>query len=133
MTDADPEAFNAVSLFAAIITTTDNKMLYRFKSQSTADVVMLEPNARQLLDIIGKAAGPKGIFTVDQIPAAVAALETAVHRETDQHRNNHDALASEGHDEIAEREHIGLHQRAAPLIDMLKRSLAEGKDVVWGV
>ena len=108
-------------------------MLYRFKSQATADVVMLEATARQLLDIVGKAAGPKGIFTVDQMPAAVSALEAAVHREADQHRNNHDALASEGHDETAEREHIGLHQRAAPLIDMLKRSLAEGKDVVWGV
>ena len=29
-------------------------MLYRFKSQATADVVMLEANARQLLDIVGK-------------------------------------------------------------------------------
>lgn len=112
---------------------TDNKMLYRFKSQATADVVMLEANARQLFDIVGKVAGPKGIFTVDQIPAAVSALEAAVHREAEQHRNNHDALASEGHDEAAEREHVGLHQRAAPLIDMLKRSLTEGKDVVWGV
>ncbi|MEG6541847.1 DUF1840 family protein [Staphylococcus warneri] len=27
-------------------------MLYQFKSQATADVVMLEPNARQLLDVI---------------------------------------------------------------------------------
>ena len=133
MTDADPKALNIVHLFIAIIATTDNKMLYRFKSQATADVVMLEANARQLLDIVGKTAGPKGIFTVDQIPAAVSALEAAVHREAEQHRNNHDALASEGHDEIAEREHIGLHQRSAPLVDMLKRSLTEGKDVVWGV
>lgn len=108
-------------------------MLYRFKSQATADVVMLEANAHQLLDIVGKAAGPQGIFTVDQIPAAVTALETAVHRETEQHRHNHDARATEGHDEVAEREHVGLHQRAAPLLDMLKRSLSEGRDVVWGV
>ena len=49
-------------------------MLYRFKSQATADVVMLEPNARQLLDVIGKTPGPQGIVTVDQIPAAVSAL-----------------------------------------------------------
>ncbi|MGJ7582279.1 DUF1840 domain-containing protein [Variovorax sp. RHLX14] len=108
-------------------------MLYRFKSQAAADVLMLEPNARQLLDIVGKAPSPKGIFTVDQIPAAVSALEAAVHREADQHRHNHDSLASEGHDEVAEREHVGLHQRAAPLLDMLKRSLAEDRDVVWGV
>ncbi len=108
-------------------------MLYKFKSQATADVVMLEANARQLLEICSKAAGPQGIFTVEQIPAAISALEAAVHRETEQHRHNHDALAVENHDEVAEREHVGLHQRAAPLLDMLKRSLAESRDVVWGV
>ena len=108
-------------------------MLYRFKSQATADIVMLEANARQLLEIAGKSVAPQGVFTVEQIPAAVSALEAAVHRETDQHRHNHDALAAENHDEAAEREHVGLHQRAAPLLDMLKRSHSEGKDVVWGV
>ena len=107
-------------------------MLYRFKSQATADVVMLEPNARQLLDIVGKAPGPQGIITVDQIPAAVSALEAAVGREHEQ-RHNGDQFAADKHEEPAEREHVALHQRAAPLIDMLKRAAAEGKDVVWGV
>ncbi|MET0542610.1 MAG: DUF1840 domain-containing protein [Variovorax sp.] len=107
-------------------------MLYRFKSQATADVVMLEANARQLLDIIGKSAGPKGIITVDQIPAAVAALEAAVRNEG-ANPHNHDSHAVEGHAEDAERQHVGLHQRASPLIHMLKDSQADGKDVVWGV
>ena len=108
-------------------------MLYRFKSQATADVVMLEPNARQLLDIIGKTPGAQGIITVDQIPAAVSALEAAVSHEQAKNRHNGDQFAAENHEEPAEREHVALHQRAAPLIDMLKRSAAEGKDVVWGV
>ncbi|MCU4118166.1 DUF1840 domain-containing protein [Variovorax sp. N23] len=108
-------------------------MLYRFKSQATADVVMLEPSARHLLDIVGKAPGPQGIITSEQIPAAIAALEEAVRLEHDRHRHNGDPFAAEDHEEPAEREHVALHQRAAPLIDMLKRSAAEGKDVVWGV
>ena len=108
-------------------------MLYRFKSQATADVVMLEANARQLLDIVGKPPGAKGIITVDQIPAAISALETAVRSDSSQNQHNHDAFAVESHADDAERQHVGLHQRAAPLIDMLKRSLAENKDVVWGV
>ena len=108
-------------------------MLYRFKSQATADVVMLEPNARQLLEVIGKAPGAQGIITSDQIPGAISALEAAIAHEHAQHRHNDDAFASEKHEEPAEREHVALHQRAAPLIDMLKRSSAEGKDVVWGV
>jgi len=94
--------------------------------------VMLEANARQLLDIMGKPGGPKGVITVDQMPAAVAALETAVRNEA-ANAHNHDPLAVEGHAEAAEREHVGLYQRASPLIHMLKDSLADRVDVVWGV
>jgi hypothetical protein len=108
-------------------------MLYRFKSQATADVVMLEANARQLLDIVGKPSGAKGIITVEQIPGAVSALESAIRNDATQNQHNHDAFAVESHADDAERQHVGLHQRAAPLIDMLKRSQAAGKDVVWGV
>ncbi|WP_213958244.1 MULTISPECIES: DUF1840 domain-containing protein [unclassified Variovorax] len=106
-------------------------MLYRFKSQATQDVVMLEANARQLLEIMGKSGGGSGIITVEQIPSALAALEAAVRTEGT-NRHNHDALAVEGHAEEAERQHIGLHQRAAPIIHMLKDAQADGKDVIWG-
>lgn len=107
-------------------------MLYRFKSQATADVVMLETNARQLLEVAGKQAGATGIFTVEQIPAALAKLEAAIAQEAKIHHNG-DAFAVEGHEPDADLNHVALHQRAAPLIDMLKRSLDEGKSVVWGV
>ena len=107
-------------------------MLYRFKSQATADVLMLETNARQLLEAAGKQAGATGIFTVEQIPAALAGLEAAIALEANAHHNG-DALAVEGHETEAELGHVALHRRAAPLIDMLKRSVKEGKDVVWGV
>ena len=108
-------------------------MLYRFKSQATADVVMLEANARQLLEIMGKPSGPKGIITVDQMPGAVSALEAAIASDGQQNQHNHDAFAVESHADDAERQHVGLHQRALPLLQMLKRSQTESKDVVWGV
>jgi hypothetical protein len=108
-------------------------MLYRFKSQATADVVMLEPNARQVLEVIGKQAGAQGIITVDQIPLAITSLEAAIQREAEQGRHHNDSLAAEDHDEVAEREHVGLRQRATPFIDMLRRSHAEGRDIMWGV
>jgi len=107
-------------------------MLYRFKSQATADVLMLETNARQLLEVTGKQAGATGIFTAEQIPAALAKLEAAIAQEA-KIQHNRDAFAVEGHEADADRNHVALHQRAAPLIDMLKRSLEEGKNVVWGV
>lgn len=105
-------------------------MLYKFKSRATADVIMLEPNGRQLLQIIGKAPDPHGIVTVAQIPAAIQALEAAVAAEDAQRA----AAASprEQDDEPQERgESVGLRQRATPLIDILRRSAAEGCDVTW--
>jgi hypothetical protein len=97
-------------------------MLYRFKSQASADFVMLETNARQVLEIIGKSASASGVVTVDQMPAAIAALEAAVAQETQ--NANHDPHAEEA-------QHVALRQRAAPLLAMLRESLSEGKDVIW--
>jgi len=108
-------------------------MLYRFKSQATEDVVMLEANARQLLEIMGKSSAPKGIITVDQIPGAIAALQAAISNDATANRHNRDAYAAENHADEAERLHVGLHQRATPLIHMLQRAQDAGKDVVWGV
>ncbi|MDH6591802.1 hypothetical protein M2165_001691 [Variovorax sp. TBS-050B] len=105
-------------------------MLYRFQSRATPDFVMLEVHARQLLEIVGKPVQPQGIITVEQIPAAIAALESALQREAG-NAHNHDDHVVEGHDDDSEKQHVGLHQRAAPLLHMLKDSLAEKKDVTW--
>lgn len=91
---------------------------------------MLQLNAEQILSIIGKEPAPKGIVTVDQIPAAIAALEAAiaVHEEAESaHREN-----PEMQDEI-EGDSVMLGQRAGPFIDLLKVSAQAGKHVVWGV
>lgn len=109
-------------------------MLYKFKSRATADVIMLEPNGRQLLQIIGKSPDPHGIVTAAQIPAAIAALEAAVSAEEAQKAPKaapQDASA-EGDEEGKDRtDAVSLRQRAAPLIDTLRRSAAEGFDVTW--
>jgi hypothetical protein len=49
-------------------------MLYKFKSSVCAEVIMLQPNAEELLKIIGKAPGATGIITKDQIPGAIEAI-----------------------------------------------------------
>ena len=53
-------------------------MLYKFKSKNAGDVIMLEPNGRKVLEIIGKDAGPKGIILPEQMPAAIQALQDAI-------------------------------------------------------
>ncbi|MHA7600971.1 DUF1840 domain-containing protein [Alicycliphilus sp. T452] len=106
-------------------------MLFKFKSRATADLIMLEPNGRQLLEIIGKAPDPHGIVTAAQIPAAIAALEAAVVAD----EANAGAPAEEAEDagdgQQPPRDTVRLRQRAAPFIDMLRRSAAEDHDVVW--
>jgi hypothetical protein len=107
-------------------------MLYRFKSRAAPDFVMLEVHARQLFEVIGKTPSPKGVVTVEQIPAAIAALEAAMTQENG-NSHNHDSFAVEGHANDAEVQHVGLSQRASPLLHMLKDSLADNKDVTWAV
>lgn len=122
-------------------------MLYKFKSRSTADLILLEPQARRLLHIMDKEPAASGIVTAAQIPAAVAALEAAVLAEERQAAEQQAAAAatraqedsdgrdgSEDDNADAQRssEFVSLRQRAAPLIDMLRRSAQEGNDVVWG-
>jgi len=113
-------------------------MLYKFKSRATADMIMLEASGRQLLTIIGKGDEPHGIITTEQIPAAIEALQAAVAADETADGGERQAQASAdpgeagAQDEEGQpRESVRLRQRAAPFIDMLRRSAAEGHDVIW--
>jgi hypothetical protein len=105
-------------------------MIYKFKSQADADVIMLEPNGDQMLTIIGRQPSAQGIVTVAQIPAAIAALEAAVitHEAAESH------VAYPPSSELAASgDSVRLRARAGPLIVLLRNSELAGKDVVWGV
>jgi hypothetical protein len=110
-------------------------MLYKFKSQATGDLIMLEPNGRQILRIIGKDhtdSLTQGILAPSDMPKAIAALQTAVSQEEALLKQREHEAMDKG--ETPERlEAISLRQRAAPFIDMLKQCLKEDKDLVWGV
>ncbi len=104
-------------------------MLFKFKSQATADVLMLEVNGRQLLEIMGKEPSRQGIVTVAQLPGAVAALQAAIAQAEAAPTQRVD---SDEHDEdSAKGVSVSLRQRSAPLIEQLQRSAAAGKDVLW--
>lgn len=104
-------------------------MIYKFKSQAAADVIMLQINAEQMLRIIGKEPSVQGIVTVEQIPAAIAALESAVAAHETAQLTSDTATASEN----VEGDGVMLRQRAAPFIELLRSSAEAGKNVVWGV
>lgn len=110
-------------------------MLYKFKSPATAAIIMLEPNGRQILHIMGKddsANLVKGILLPQDMPAAIAALQAAVVQDDAAIQQRQDKAHKNG-EEVPTPEGISLHQRAAPFIDMLQRARRADKEVVWGV
>ena len=107
-------------------------MLYKFKSKAAGDLIMLEPNGRRVLEIIGKDAGPKGIVLPEEMPAAVRALEQAIVKEEAEQKAAIEEAKAKG--QVPPRfDGISLRQRAVPFIEMLKRCEKAGKEIVWGV
>ena len=107
-------------------------MLFKFKSRATADLIMLQPHGRRVLQIMGKNPDDAhGIVTAAQIPAAVAALEAAVLADDAARAAPSDDDQPAQDDAQPPRDTVSLRQRAAPFIDMLRRSAAEDHDVVW--
>ena len=114
-------------------------MLYRFKSKNAGDVIMLEPNGRQVLEIIGKEAGSRGIVLPEQMPAALQALRTAIEQDEAQERQRlleqDTQRRAQGDGAVSSHQPPGvtLRHRALPFMQMLESSHRDGDSIVWGV
>lgn len=107
-------------------------MLYKFKSKAAGDLIMLEPNGRRVLEVIGKDAGPKGIILPEEMDGAIAALEEAMVKEDADHKAMADEAVARG-EKAPPADAVSLRHRAVPFIDMLRRAAKEKKEIVWGV
>ena len=109
--------------------------MYKFKSPATGDLIMLEPNGRQILAILGRsdaASQAKGLLLPEHMPEAIAALEAAIRADEEHKAQLVQEALTKG--EAAPRfEGITLRQRAVPLIEMIKRCIKEEEEIVWGV
>ncbi len=112
-------------------------MLFKFKSKAASDLIMLEPDARALLKLMVGDDPEKGIVLAKDLPATLARLETAMALESAKSHASRDsdglADAQAKADEEALENLVHFSQRAAPMVQMLKRCLAEKADLVWGV
>lgn len=104
-------------------------MHYVFKSKADADLIMMERAGDQFLRILGREPSPQGIIEAAAMAAAIRAIEDAVAAEAASRGGNNDDDEEGGLREP----HVGLAQRAWPLLEMMKRALAERADIVWGV
>lgn len=107
-------------------------MIYKFKSKAAGDVIMMGPSGDHVLRIMGKQPAPKGIIEPATMPAAVAAIERAIADEENARKQAEADAAAEGKT-LSPREAVSLRQRAWPLVEMMKRAHADGKEIVWGV
>lgn len=122
-------------------------MLYRFKSKAGADVVMLEPAGKRLLEILGKDPAGPGILLPQDMPQAAESLLAAVLADDqmrekarladaarDAHLDTPDAQSPWLDDNTAPKpDVVTLRMRVAPFLALLGHSMRENTPVMWGV
>ena len=98
------------------------RMIYKFKSAATGDLIMLGPQGDQLLRVLGREPAAQGIIEPASMAAALRALQDAIDAEAV-------APAEQGPSAPA----VSLRQRLWPVVEMLRRAQAADVPVVWGV
>ena len=109
--------------------------MYKFKSRAAGDLIMLEPNGRQILGILGRtdaAAQAQGILLPEHMPEAIEKLQAAIQADED-HRARLVQEAQAKGETPPRFEGVSLRQRALPFIEMIKRCHQADKEIVWGV
>ena len=103
-------------------------MLYKFKSQASADVILEASHAVQFLKIIGHSTDATGVIVVAKMPAAISALNAAIAAQEAARGAPHSGAAA-----AIDSGDMPLRHRAGPFLELLRVSSEAGKDVVWGV
>jgi hypothetical protein len=106
-------------------------MLYKFKSQATSDLIMLEPHGRRVLTIVGKDPARAGIIEPSQMSAAIEALHAAAEHEAAEQKAAVEQAQAQG-EPVPVFEAVSLRHRVSPMVEMLKRSAMEKAAVTWG-
>lgn len=125
--------------------------LVMFSSRATAPFIMFEETAKAVLKAAGEPWAPEGGFDAQRLPEVIAKLEAAISAEKTRlaqaAKEREERLRSASFDEelraraqeeeerarkAAGKEIVHLYQRIAPLLDMMRRSLASDDAVIWG-
>ncbi|MEX1165980.1 MAG: DUF1840 domain-containing protein [Hydrogenophaga sp.] len=105
--------------------------LYRFKSQETADLVMLQVHGERILSALGKDL-TKGVIRPPEIPQCIELLRSVAAREAEEHQRLKQTALDNG-DPPPNLDPVSFASRTVPFVDMLQRCEGAGVDVVWGV
>lgn len=107
-------------------------MLYRFKSQATADLVMLGQDGQRLLEVWGKdPSGPGILLAADMERAAALLLASADAQEAMEAQAKADAIAAGEPEPMPPQ--VAWRARIQPMLDMIKYCRAEDVALRWEV
>ena len=113
--------------------------MVKFKSKTTADIIMLKAHADVVLSVWHKVPNQAGILQVADMPAAIEALRHyAQHhdgQDTDANMVAHDGPGHGNEDGANSQTNMGVHwsTRFAPLIAMVTSAMQAQVDVTWDV
>ena len=96
-----------------------------FKSKASANVTMHGPIAIELLKMMGKSGSVPGAMTASNIQITLETLKDRI-SQLQNKRLPQDSLPEDKNNQ-----HVDLHVRALPLIQMLARAAEKGCDVMW--
>ena len=105
-------------------------MIYQFRSKAGPDVIMLADLTQRIFEILGRPLEPRGILTVEQLPALIIALETAILKDLEE-RAKSNATDQENTEKPKLADRLG--QRAYPFLELMKQAKAKDEPVMWGV
>jgi hypothetical protein len=115
-------------------TITENTMLVTFSSKAAADVLMLSEHAKPILRIAGiMVEDPfpvRGVFSTERLPVAIARIEHAMAQEAPPPAHDDDDNESWSKPNPMS-QHVGLKQRAYPLLELLVKANKAGVPVTW--
>lgn len=108
-------------------------MLVTLTSSSSGEIIMFSDIAHRLFDIAGKACTARGVFTKEQLPAAIEKLRQALAAEKANIRANDPQGEKEeiGDEENPNYPGVSLTQRAYPLINLMELTRKEDGFLMW--
>jgi hypothetical protein len=105
-------------------------MIYQFRSKAGPDVIMMADLTKRIFDTLGRPLESRGILMVEQLPALITTLETAILKDLEERSKTQDETKEEAEKpKLADR----LGQRAYPFLELMKQAKAKDEPVMWGV
>jgi len=117
-------------------------MLFKFKSKSCGDLIMLEEGGKLVLSLIGKEPAAQGIIEVQDMAKSIKLLESVLlkngigeHIAPVESTRLKEGVENKfgGREGDESLDPVTVKQRVIPFLEMIKTCQSQGHPIVWGV